>query len=633
MKTCCVVVIGHVDHGKTALVHALTGTQTDRLPEEKARGLSITPGFAHRTYPSGIIDFVDAPGHADFISAMVSGASGAQAALLVVSINEGICAQTLEHLRIAGLLGIRQAVIAVTKADLLTPSEQADRLHAIEGALSQTALASAPLVACSVVSGDGLDHLNVALENLMEGASSSPSALHSFLPIDRVFSLQGRGTIVTGTLLGAALSVEDTLTLHPMDRVVTLRGLQSRGTDRSNIQPNERMSANLRGIAQDDIPRGAVLCAAGAAESSLCIDVHCDTQGGTSKKLKHMQELRVLFGTTSEVAQVRLFKVPDPNRGFAQLRFRKPVVCFAGQKAILRSLSPVETIGGALILDPQAKPTRPNDGERIEVLKAANEGDLKDLADTLVKAGGGVADLSTIARLARLHTADARKALEHDFLTLQDGVVSSAEAIKTAKSAMLELLSAYHSKYPLRKAAPRASTHAPASSPLLLQYVEDALLADNRIHRHDTMLARYDHDPMVVMTQTHRNIISEIEDQFRQAGLSPPTPEYLSTKGDAADLLQLLLDNGTLIALRNVALNQTLVFHKDTVAAAMQALATAFPAAAPFTTSQARSALGTSRRVVVPLLEYFDSTGMTLRQEDTRQLVAANLVPQANSQG
>ena len=632
MKTCCVVVIGHVDHGKTSLVHALTGTQTDRLPEEKERGLSIAPGFAHRAYSSGIIDFVDAPGHADFVSAMVSGASGAQAALLVVSINEGICAQTLEHLRIVELLGIRQAVIAVTKADLLPPSEQVKRLQAIEEAVSQTVFATAPVVICSVRSGDGLDQLNAALETLIESAASLPSALHSFLPIDRVFSMTGRGTIVTGTLLGAALSVDDSLTLQPMDRAVTLRALQSRGADRERIHPNERMAANLRGITQGDIPRGAVLCASGAAEASLCVDVQFEILGAASKGLKHMQELRVLFGTTSEVAQVRLFRDEGPRGGFAQLRFRKPVVCFAGQRAVLRSLSPPETIGGAVILDPQAQPTRPNDRGRVDVLKAANEGDVADLADALAKAGGGVADLPTIVRLARLHVADAGKKLERDFVMLQDGVVTSTKAVEAAKAAMLDLLSAYHSMYPLHKAASRASTQAPAFSPRLLEHVENALLADNQIQRHDNLLALYDHDPMVLLTQTQHEILTGIEDAFRQAGLTAPTPDDLPTQTDAADLRQLLIDNGRLIALRNVALNQTLVFHNDTVAAAMQTLAAKFPAPAPFTTSQARSALGTSRRVIVPLLEYFDSTGVTLRQEDTRQMVAANLVPPAPSQ-
>ena len=627
MKTCCVVVIGHVDHGKTSLVHALTGTQTDRLPEEKARGLSITPGFAHRACAAGTLDFVDAPGHADFVAAMVSGATGAQAALIVVAINEGVCAQTIEHLRIAELLGINHAVIAVTKADLLPPSEQAKQLQAIADTLSQTAFASSPLVLCSVRSDDGLDRLNAALDTLIEGAASPVRSLYSFLPIDRVFSLSGHGTIVTGTLLGAAMSVGDTVTLQPAGRAVTLRTLQSRGTDRDRVHPNERVAANLRGISPGDIPRGAVLCAAGAAKASLCVDVRLKILGASSKTLKHMQELRVLFGASSEVAQVRLFRHEDAKGGFAQFRFQRPVACFAGQRAILRSLSPAETIGGAVILDPQAQPTRPNDQGRVQVLRAASAGNVTILAESLAKGAGGVADLSDIARLARLSKSETGKKLEDDFVALADGKITSSKAIEAAKTAVLDWLSAYHSKYPLRTAALRTSGPSPALSPRLLQHVEDALVSDNQLRRYDNMLALFDHDPMALLSPAQRCTITKIEDQFNQAGLTPPTPEHLSNKDDATELQQLLIDRGTLIALRNVALKQTLVFHKDSVAAAVQTLALRFPAPAIFTTSQARSTLGTSRRVVVPLLEYFDSTGVTLRQQDTRQLVAANLVP------
>ncbi|MEQ6202411.1 selenocysteine-specific translation elongation factor [Sulfitobacter sp. HNIBRBA2951] len=631
MKTCCVVVIGHVDHGKTALVHALTGHHTDRLPEEKARGLSITPGYAHRSYPAGIVDFVDAPGHADFVSAMVSGATGAQAALIVISIMEGICAQTLEHLRIAELLGIKQAVIAVTKADVLPAADHAEHLPAIQETLSQTAFAGAPLVVCSARSGSGIDALNAALEDLIEGAAPPAPVLQSFLPVDRVFSMPGRGTIVTGTLLGSALSVDDTVTLMPLERVVTLRALQSRGNDRDRIYPNERMAANLRGITQADIPRGAVLCAAGAASPTTCLDVKLNMLGAPSKNLKHMQEIRVLFGTGSEVAQVRLFRSENPKDRFAQLRFRKPVVCFAGQRVILRSLSPAKTIGGAVVIDPLAEPARPNDRGRMQVLTAADAGDMNPLADALIQSGGGVTDVSTIARLRRLPATETRQHLASDFVTLQGDLITSPKGLATAEAAILDLLSEYHLKHPLRTAAPRTLIQIPSLAPALLQHTEDGLVANSQIRRHDTMLALYDHDPIALLNTAQRKTLTQIEDQYHQAGLAPPAPASFSSTDDAAELLQLLIDRETLIAMRNVALKQTLVFHKDTVARAVQTIASGFPPPLPFTTSQARSTLGTSRRVVVPLLEYFDSIGVTLRKDETRHLVAANPVPHTHS--
>lgn len=633
MKTCCVIVIGHVDHGKTTLVKALTGIETDRLPEEKARGLSITPGFAHHTFPSGIVDFVDAPGHADFISAMVSGATGAQAALIVISISEGLGAQTFEHLRIAELLGIKNAVIAVTKADLLTAKERAAHLRPVQAALYRTLFAQAPLVICSARSGEGMQALNAALENLINETPNPSPALHSTLPIDRVFSMPGRGTIVTGTLLGSTLTLENTVTLQPSQRAVTIRALQSRGEDRDRIFAGERMAANLRGVTEGDIPRGSVLCATGIMAPTRCVDVRLGTLHSPARNLKHMQEVRVLFGTCNEVAQVRLFRNEDQKGDFAQLRFRKPVACFAGQRAILRSLSPAATIGGALFVDPHATPTRPNDMGRLAVLTAASDGHIPRLADALTNVGRGVANLSNIARLARLSPEDARKQLQDGFVALQEDVITSTKNIETAKNAVLEALAAYHSRYPLRRAAPRASIDMPALSPRLLHFVEDDLLADNKIRKHSNMLAHRDHDPLAQLSQAQHKIMLEIEDQFRLSGLVPLTPEYLSTKGDAADILQLLVDGGVLIVLHNIALKQMLVFHTDTVAAAIQTLAAGFPSPLPFTTSQARSTLGTSRKVIVPLLEYFDSIGVTLRKDDMRQLAPANLVSPHTADG
>ena len=282
MNNRCVVVIGHVDHGKTSLVRALTGTDTDRLPEEKARGLSITPGFAHRTYPEGVIDFVDAPGHADFIQAMIAGASGAQAALIVISLADGIGAQTREHLAIAGLLGISKAVVAITKSDALDTADWPERLSDIRATLARTPFASEPLVVCSVQSGDGIDALHDALKDLLLQPPKHSEARHCFLPIDRVFSLPGRGTIVTGTLLGQDLTLDAEMVLQPAGQTVSLRGLQSRGEERETVHPAERTAVNLRGITAADIQSGSALCAAdmGAPLAIMHIAPHYEPMTG-----------------------------------------------------------------------------------------------------------------------------------------------------------------------------------------------------------------------------------------------------------------------------------------------------------------------------------------------------------------
>ncbi len=626
MKTCCIVVIGHVDHGKTSLVHALTGIHTDRLPEEKARGLSITPGFAHYAYPDGIIDFIDAPGHEDFIPAMISGATGARAALVVISAAEGIGAQTLEHVSIAKLLGITRGVIAVTKSDLLPPAQLASRLIEIRAAFARTPLADAPLVTCSAITGDGIDDLHAALQAVLLDADAPWAPLHGFLAVDRAFSLPGRGTIVTGTLLGHALSVEDAVMVQPAGQAATIRGLHSRGTARDTVHAGERVAVNLRGVGVSDIARGAVLCTGGAGAPSACIDARVTLQPSVTRALKHMEEVRVSFGTTSAVASVRLFgggRIAPADAGFVQLRFKKPVTAFAGQRAVLRRLSPAETIGGAVILDPQAMPSRSGDKGRLCALQAAHLHAVAGIATALSDANGGVARLADVARLGRVTAQSARVTLGDGFQNLDADLIAPDEAVKAGKTDVMKALAAYHTRFPLRSMAPKAAITFPALSPALLRHITDALCASGQIRQHDNRLAASSHNPVAVLNTVQRARLTDIENAFREAGLSPPATESVVQDRLDQDLFDLLIDLDALVPLRNVALKQTLILHTNTLAQAASVLSAAFAPPQTFTTSQARSALATTRRIIVPVLEHFDSCGVTIRNGDARRMAVA----------
>ncbi len=633
MNSSCIVVTGHVDHGKTSLVRALTGIETDRLAEEKARGLSITPGFAHLACPSGTIDFIDAPGHEDFVQAMISGATGSGAVLLVVSAAEGIGAQTLEHLHIAGMLGITQGVIAVTKSDLLDPADRAVRIDDIRAALSRTPLAGARLVLCSARTGDGMDALRDALEALLSEVTPPSGPPHGFLPIDRVFSLPGRGTIVTGTLLGRDLALEDVVVLQPAGRIVSLRGLQSRGTERDLIHAGERMAANLRGLAQADIARGAVLCAAGDVAPSACVDVRLSLLPGAARAVKHMDDIRVLFGTSGEVATLRLFgggRIAPGQTALAQLRFRHPVVGYAGQRAILRRLSPPETIGSAVFLDPQAAPTRAGDKDRLRVLDAVETGDAAAIARALCTARGGVARLRDVARLARRSEPPLRADLGAAFTLLTAGRIAPNDVIAARTADVLSAVATYHTRHPLRAMAPRSAIAPLATTPELARHVEDTLHQNGQIRRRDNRLALAGHDPFDLLSRDERVRLAEIEQGFRHLGLTGRKPDVLSPSTLDAALEELLIDAGRLTALHNVALNQTLVLHTDALTEAADRLRAAFPPPQSFTTSQARTALATSRRVIVPVLEHFDSCAVTERVGDTRRMRPANPVSPAD---
>ena len=629
MKTCCTVVIGHVDHGKTSLVHALTGTDTDRLPEEKARGLSITNGFAYCTYDSGIIDLVDAPGHKDFIQAMISGASGAQAALIVISLVDGVCEQTLEHLRIAALLGISQAIIAVTKADTCPSNDRPKQVAKIKATLSQTPYAEAPLIVCSAQSGEGIEVLNRALENLLQRFCLNVSSPHSFLPIDRSFNLTGKGTVVSGTLLGQAITSDDRLVLQPLGREVSIRSLQSRGSTRDHVQLGERMAANLRGINPNDISRGSVLCTQGFGAPTQNVDVHLETLPKQTLRLKHMQDVRVLFGASSAVAQLRLFK--GGNQDFAQLRFSKPVVCFAGQVGILRCLSPSETIGKAAFLDPQAIPTGSGDRERLNVLEAVQKGDPNVITDALIKQGNGVSKAQNIAKLARLKLDDLLTTLSSNFQNLNDDYLSSQDQIESAKEAVLQAITQYHDAHPLRSSAPRKVINLRSFAQPLLYYVEDQLVADGILLKQANKVALVAHNPISLISDAQRSVLDEIETAYQCAELNDQTLQNTQKNEETAELTQLLIEAKRLMPLHNVALNKILIFHIDTITDAAETLNAAFPETQTFTTSQARVALGTSRKIVVPLLEHFDALGVTLRNKETRHVVSLKTVSQNHS--
>src|SRR5436190_601015 len=268
-----IAVIGHVNHGKTALIRALTGIETDRLAEEKARGLSITLGYAWRDYAAGTVDFLDAPGHEDFIRAMVMGATGASAALLVISATEGFGRQTHEHLRVAHLLGLRAGIVAVTKVDLLPDGAETGVRARLATELEGTFLAGEPVVFCSAQTGTGLPALHDALEALLDRCPAADPAPGAILPLDRVFTVAGSGPVVTGTLQGGLLAAGAPVMLMPSGRHVTLRRLQVHGETVEAASPGGRVAAALRGVAVDEVQPGEVMCAPDSLAASLLVDV------------------------------------------------------------------------------------------------------------------------------------------------------------------------------------------------------------------------------------------------------------------------------------------------------------------------------------------------------------------------
>jgi selenocysteine-specific elongation factor len=618
MTSACVIVIGHVDHGKTALVRALTGMETDRLAEEKARGLSIALGFAHCEMAGGTLDLIDAPGHEDFIRTMVSGASGAQGAMLVVSAVEGVAAQTREHLQIARLLQVPVAVVAVTKVDLIPEAALPARLAEIADTLAAQGVTGAELVPCSAPAAGGTDHLRQVLARRFNALPARAAPMGAFLPVDRAFTLAGRGTVVTGTLLGGALAVGEALTVQPSGAATVVRGLQARGAARERVTAGERVAVNLRGIALEDIARGDVICTGGQG-ATLCMDVWLTVSDTAPRPVKHMQDLRVLWGTAHEVATLRLMgggQIAPGGAGLGQLRFKRPVVAFAGQAAVLRQLSPAATLAGAVILDPQATAVGAGDRRRLAVMQAAQQQDGTALAAALCAQGRGVALWSDLVRLAR---CDATAALPTGVVRLSPEHIALADDLATVQTAVVATLQRFHTDHPIKQGAALSMLQRVTPLRGLVPFAQAELVRGGEVVLRDGLVSLARHDPFAALAPQQLARLTEIEESMRAGGTSPPDVRQFDAPEDA-DLIALMVAQGRLVSLANIALKQQVVFHAATIGQAQRSLAAIFPLPTAFTTSEARTALGTSRKFIVPLLEHLDALGMTLRDGDTRQI-------------
>ena len=400
MKTLLVGVIGHVGHGKTALVRALTGVETDRLEEEQAPGFPIMPGFELLRSGEGEIDLVDLPGHARFVQAMVAGASGMGAVLLAVDARAGIAPQTVEHLETARLIGVRRGVVALTKADLATPETLAARSAEIAEAAAGAGLDRPAVVATSALTGQGMPELAAAL---LDACPAQADDGFPYLPVDRVFSQPGFGTVVTGTLRRGRLSVGDTLALVPGGGIATVRGLQIHGRAVESAEPGRHTAVALSGIEPDAVARGQALCPPGLLAESRWIDVTLTAASSAEAALASGTACRLLFGTTEVAACLRLLDRDALEPGAtapAQLHTEAEVAVPAREPFILRLDAPPLTVAGGRVLDPVAEQRKRHDPQVLSDLAALARGGAGDILGTrLGQAGAAGTPLAELARL------------------------------------------------------------------------------------------------------------------------------------------------------------------------------------------------------------------------------------------
>lgn len=606
-------VIGHVDHGKTSLVQALTGIDTDRLKEEKQRGLSITLGFAHMDAPNGQIHIIDTPGHADFVRMTASGLSGADAILLVVSAVENIQPQTLEHARLAELFGIRSAIVAITHSDLASASEIDQAKTKSEALLRAHGFDSMEIIACSSQTKTGLHSLRATLNRLCARSRQTADLKGFFLPIDRVFSAPGAGTIVTGTLLGAAIKIDDGVAIEPIGRTASIRSIQTAGVEQSHAAPGARVALNLRGIDAAPIRKGHALCSPGTFAAGHRFDVALTPCPG----LKHMEQVTILHGTSHGPARVRLYPAASGEPLYGQIEFQSPQLAYPGQRMILRRQATAETLTGGIVIDPDARLVTRNKPAHVSVLHALATDSMTAAAHALADRDAGSVDLRMLLR----SSPEAEIRLGPEFEADSTERSYRQKELDLLASGCLQALTHLHSARPCRPFIDRAAlvTALRPAPPAMIQFVIARLEKAARLKTNADEVSLPDLDPFDAMSVDQLAAYERADRRLSEMGLRPAAL-FDAPSVETSDLEALLIAKIRAVRLFNHSLNQSLLLSMDAIRDAKLKLAAAFPDGGSFTTGAARELLDTNRKTIVPLLEYFDKLGVTKRSNDLRTI-------------
>ncbi len=625
---------GHVDHGKSTLVEALTGFHPDRLREEREREMSIVLGFAWFTLPNGEeVGIVDVPGHRDFIENMLAGVGGIDAALLVVAADEGVMPQTREHLAILDLLGIPGGVVALTKTDLVSDPEWLDLVEAdVRGVVAGTVLEKAPLVRLSARTRQGLPALKQALQSVLEHCPPRVDAGRPRLPVDRVFTISGFGTVVTGTLSDGSLRVGDEVVLLPGGKRGRVRGLQTHKRSQQVALPGSRTAVNLAGVRREQVRRGDVLCLPETYRPTRRFDAHIRLLPQASHPLKHNTSVKLFIGAAEIMARVRVIgqeTVVPGSEGLLQLEPEKPVVAARGDRFILRIPSPPETIGGGAVLDPFPGGRHKRfDAAVLERLQALRGGSPVDLLTQALERLG-LAQVEELARRSGLPLERARETLEilrtRGEAHFLEGGARSGEAapLVMAVSRWAEttnrarrLLETYHASFPLRPGMPReefkSRLRLPEKwfPPLLSAWMEAGWLVD------DGALVRLRGHAVRLSPQDQARAEALLRSFVRSPAAPPLVKECQEQVG--SDLFNALVYLGRLKPVSPEVVFRTEDYHRlrDDLIACLQQQGT-------ITVAQARDRWRTSRRYVLALLEHFDAIGLTRRIGNERILASA----------
>ena len=611
---------GHVDHGKSALVQALTGIDPDRLREEKERGLTIELGFAWLTLPNGEeVSIVDVPGHERFIKNMLAGVGGIDLALLVVAADEGVMPQTREHLAIIDLLGIEHGVVAVTKADLVEPDFAELVAADVEEALRGTTLEGAPAVVCSAVSRQGLDGLVAALQTELTRTPAKRDIGRPRLPIDRAFTIAGFGTVVTGTLIAGSLGVGQEVEVAPAGLRARVRGLQAHGQKVEVAPPGRRTAVNLAGVAVEELERGMVVASPGWLRPATALDVRLRAVRYLSRPLRHNTTVTLHTGSAEVEGRLLLLdsdQVAPGEEAWAQLRLSRPVAAVKGDRFVVRD--PNDTLGGGRIVDTQARRHRRFHPPTVERLEAMDRGSPRETVLMAAAASEPVSlrDLSSGLDLAtgEVRAAVAEAIAGGDLLALDGGppadgtLLYTAEGFAALADRLRDVLSEYHRQFPLRRGVSKEELRSRLGlESRAFEQVATLLAQRSELKEAAGSVSLPGHEPRPDAAQEER--ARQLLAALRSQPFSPP-----SLDGDD-DLLSYLEDRGDIVWVA-----EGIVFAAEAYREMVQRVVAHLQERRTVTLAQVRDLLGTSRKYAQALLEHMDEQRLTRRVGDERVL-------------
>lgn len=621
MKRVILGTAGHIDHGKSALVKALTGIDPDRLKEEKERGITLDLGFANIVYPDMVVGVVDVPGHERLIKNMLAGVGGIDMVMLVVAADEGVMPQTKEHLAICNLLKIKSGLIALNKADLVDEETLELAKEEVREAVKGTFLENADIISVSAKTGYNIELLKEKIkEEASKVAEKSPGGIFR-MPIDRVFTLKGFGTVVTGTVLSGKISVDSPVEILPAGIISRIRGLQSHGQSLKEVFAGQRVGVNLQGVSKEDLKRGDIITVPSTLKPTYLIEARIELLK-EAKPLKHNAPIHFYLTTSETIGKVKLFgksEIQPLEPAFAYIKLQEPLIAMAGDRFVIRRFSPLETLGGGLVLDPEPpKRKKDIDPSHLDILY---KGELSERIEIKIKRRGfkgmTISEIEGWVNidLKEIHFA-LEKLLKKQRIIKAENRFFHIDIFNNFKTALINLVKDFHEKNPFKEGLPKEELKVKLSLErfpevlMLLPYIEDISVEGN--------IVKLKLAPKEAIDIVLENKILE---QLKKNEFQPPFKDELAQilnipESKLSDILKIIAKSGKIIRI-----NDSLYLLKESYEKMLALLKDFFAKKPEMTVSEFRTMLNTTRKYALPYLEHLDSSKITLRVGEVRKLV------------